>query len=230
MNRAGRTWRNDQRGMANPLLISTILLAVLLAAAAAGFIWAYMQYNDWRNNGQSKINAAVEVAKREQKDADSKAFLEEEKKPNLVYVGPSDMGSVKFNYPKTWAAYRASADGDSTKLQVYFYPTIVPQIKDGVTPYALRLSVTNNSYDKTLESYKSIIDKGVAKASTLTIGKTDNFAGYQGTRIDGQITDTVNGSVAIFKVRDKTMQLFVDSQDYMNDFNSTILTSLTFEP
>lgn len=230
MNKVGQRWRNDQRGAANPLLISTIVLAVLLAATAGGFIWAYIQYNDWHNNTQPKIEAAAAQAKSQQLDEDTKKFREEEKKPNRVYAGPSDMGSVKFSYPKTWSVYRATADGDTNSLLLYFYPLIVPQVKDGVTPYALRVQVSTTSYDKVLENYQGLIKDNKAIATTLVVGRTDKFKGYEGTRVDGQLTDTVNGSVAIFKVRDKTLQVFVDSQDYMKDFEDTILKTLTFEP
>ena len=49
---------SDQRGSANPLLIATVLLAVLLVVAAGGFIWAYMSMTDWRDNTQAKIDSA----------------------------------------------------------------------------------------------------------------------------------------------------------------------------
>lgn len=228
MNNVGGSRISDQRGLANPLLIATILLAVLLVVAAGGFIWAYLGMTDWRDNTQAKINSAVEEAKEQQSKDDEEHFNEEEKKPNRSYQGPSDMGSVRFNYPKTWAGYIAQSDKNG--LQVYFSPLLVPTVNAGVTTYALRVLVTNDSYADVIDDYQSLVEDGVATASTITIGKTDDFAGYDGIRVDGQLSDTINGSVVIFKVRDKTLRLFVDSQDYMNDFNNTVLTSLKFEP
>ena len=58
MNKVGGKWMSDQRGSANPLLIATVLLAVLLVVAAGGFIWAYMSMTDWRDNTQAKIDSA----------------------------------------------------------------------------------------------------------------------------------------------------------------------------
>lgn len=228
MNNVGGSRISDQRGSANPLLIATILLAVLLVVAAGGFIWAYLGMTDWRDNTQAKINSAVEEAKEQQSKDDEEHFNEEEKKPDRSYQGPSDMGSVRFNYPKTWAGYIAQSDKNG--LQVYFSPLLVPTVNAGVTTYALRVLVTNDSYADVIDDYQSLVEDGVATASTITIGKTDDFAGYDGIRVDGQLSDTINGSVVIFKVRDKTLRLFVDSQDYMNDFNNTVLTSLKFEP
>ena len=65
-------------------MIATILLSMLLVVAAGGFIWAYMEMTDWRNNGQAKIDAAVAEAKDQQYQEDEKHFNEEEKKPNRV--------------------------------------------------------------------------------------------------------------------------------------------------
>lgn len=228
MKRVGDKWLADQRGSVNPLLVATILLSVLLVVAAGGFIWAYMEMTDWRNNGQAKIDAAVAEAKDQQYKDDEAHFNEEEKKPNRVYQGPADMGSVRFNYPKTWAGYVAKSDNNG--LEVYFNPLLVSTVNAGVTPYALRVQVTNDAYSDVLEDYQSLVEDGVATASTIILGKTDDFAGYEGVRVDGQLTDTINGSVVIFKVRDKTLRIYVDSQDYMNDFNETILKSLRFEP
>ena len=49
-------------------------------------------------------------------------------------------------------------------------------------------------------------------------------------RVDGQLTETINGSVVILKLRDKTLQMFVDSHDFVNDFNKTVLATLKYEP
>lgn len=219
---------SDQRGSANPLLIATVLLAVLLVVAAGGFIWAYMSMTDWRDNTQAKIDSAVDAAKDQQQKDDQAHFEEEEKKPNRSYQGPSDMGSVRFNYPKTWSGYIAQSNDSG--LEVYFNPLMVSTVNPGVTPYALRVEVSNDNYADVLDDYQGLVEDGVATASTIIIGKTDDFSGYEGVRVDGQLTDTINGSVVIFKVRDKTLRLYVDSQDYMNDFNNTVLTSLKFEP
>ena len=220
---------SDQRGAVNPMLIVTILLSALLIVVAGGFVWAYMQMTDYKNNAQQMVDAAVADAKKVQQDADEKHFKEEDKKPNRSYVGPSELGSVRFNYPKTWAGFTQQSD-DSRGLVVYFYPYIVPVIKDGVSVYALRVKVVTQSYDDVLKNFESRVKDGKATASTIVVGKTDTFSGYDGVRIDGQVTDTITGAAVIFKVRDKTLELFCDSSDYMNDFNNTILKTLQFQP
>ena len=79
-----------------------------------------------------------------------------------------------------------------------------------------------------MQTYNGDIKKGSIKAETITVGKTDSFSGYEGMRIDGQFGETINGSVVIFKIRDKTLRLYVDSQDFMTDFD-TVLNSLKYE-
>jgi len=51
-----------------------------------------------------------------------------------------------------------------------------------------------------------------------------------GTRLDGTLDQDTNGSMVIIKVRDKTLQIYTESNDYLGDFNDTILSSLNFAP
>lgn len=224
MKDVGKKWLTDQRGAVNPLLVSTIILALLLVTATGGFVWAYSRMTYWQNDTEGKLADARTAAKVEQQADDDKKYREEEKKPNRVYQGPTDLGSVKFNYPKTWSVYEAETEN---KLQAYFYPIKVPKVAAGVTPYALRVNVDDTSYADTLKQYESIVKDGKATATAIQLKNGDDQ--YDGTRVDGQITKTVNGSVVIFKVRDKTLQLFVDSGDYKADFDNIILKSLTFK-
>jgi hypothetical protein len=211
----------------NLFLITTIACSVLLVGAIGAFFWAYSQMNDYKDNSDTKVAAAIKTAKAEQKQADQKVFDEELKKPNQTFQGPPDFGSVTFDYPRTWSVYMAETGGGGDEVSVYFYPKTVPTVNKA-TPYALRVVINNKSYDDTLKSFDSKVKKGDLSATALTLAKTDSFAGYQGTRLDGQFEKTINGSVAVFKVRDKTLQLFTDNADFMNDYNNIILPSLRF--
>ncbi len=217
----------DERGESNSFLITTIIFVILAVGLGIGFGWAYMQMVDYRDNVTSKVDVAVKAAKEDQKKADKAEFTEEYKKPNLTYEGPSESGSVTFNYPKTWAAYVEKSGAGGSELSVYFNPKMVPTLNKG-TVYALRVTINNSSYGSVLQSYNNGIQKGLLKAKTVTVGKTDSFSGYEGMRIDGQFGDNINGSVVIFKIRDKTLRLYVDSQDFMTDFD-TVLNSLQYE-
>jgi len=219
-------WKSDERGAVNPFLIGMIIFALLAIGLGGAFFWAFSQMNDYKNNSDQKVAVAVAAAKTEQQKQLQAQFNEDYKKPFLTFQSSSDFGSVSFQYPRTWSQYIAK---NSDSLQVYFYPVAVPPI-DVKTPFALRVTVTNQDYASVLNNYQSLVKSGKLSATTLTIGKTDTFAGYQGTRIDGQFSATINGSVAIFQIRTTTLQIFTDSSDYLNDFNNTILPSLKFQP
>lgn len=217
---------NREAGEANIFLIGMILFAVLAVGMAGAFFWAYSERNDYKENSDSRVATAVEKAKSEQKAADEKHFKEEEKKPNRKYESGADFGTISFDYPKTWSQYIAKDDGE---LAVYFYPDAVPTVSKK-TAFALRVTEINKDYNEVVEKYQKQIDKKGLKATPLTIGKTKNFAGYKGIRFDGQFDDAINGAVVIFKIRDKTLQIFVDHQNFMKDFNQIILKTLQFAP
>lgn len=220
----------DQRGSSSSLIIVIVVLVMLLMVAIGAFVWAFMGYNDYKTNTDAKVASAVKNAKAEQQDADNEAFANEQKKPYLTYKGPSEMGTVEFSYPKTWSGYVNTEASNSRELQVYFYPHIVPKVKDGEAAYALRIKVSTEDYAERIRSYQSLAEEGKVTASAIVLGKTDNFAGFNGLRIDGQLTDTINGSVSVFKVRDKVLEVFADSKDFMNDYNEVILKTLKFTP
>jgi hypothetical protein len=220
---------NHQSGAVNPFLVTTIIFGVLVLGLGAGFGWAFMQYRDYKQNSDDKVAAAVDVAKDEQKDADDKVFAEKYKEPFSTYRTPGELGNVSLEYPKTWAVFNQSDGKGGGQLTAYFYPQVVPPINNQ-TAYALRVTIEDKAYDQVLKSYDSKVKKGELSTSPLVIGQTDSFKGYEGVRINGQFDKTINGSAAIFKIRDKTLTLRVDSQDFMGDFDNIVLTKLVFEP
>lgn len=221
----------NESGEANAFLIAAIFLGVAAVALGVAFGWAFMQMNDYRDNSDQKVNVAVEEARAAQKIESAQVCAEEAKLPHLVFTGPADFGSVKFEYPKTWAVF-VEKDGtgatSTTQYTAYFNPKIVPPI-NAKTPLALRMNIESKAYDQVLKTYDAKIKKGELKASPVTLGQTADFRGYEGMRIDGLFEEGITGSAVIFKIRDKTLTLRVDSQNYMGDFNETILTTLSFE-
>lgn len=92
----------------------------------------------------------------------------------------------------------------------------------GRTAYALRVSVVNASYESTLQTYQQPVKEGTLKASAIKVNEVD------GTRLDGKFSDTTQGSMALFKVRDKTLRVFTESTAFSDDFDKIILPSLKF--
>ena len=96
-----------ESGAVNPLLISNLLTGFMVLALTGLTIWLFMGYSDYKNNSDQKVAAAKVAAKEEQKNADEAEFTEKEKLPTRTYTGPADLGSVSFQYPKTWSVYVA---------------------------------------------------------------------------------------------------------------------------
>src|SRR5512138_3536123 len=117
----------SQSGMVHPLLIITIVLSVLTVGLAAFSVWAFINYQDQKNNVDAKVATAVTAAKEDQSKTDQAAFIEQEKIPTRQLVGPADLGQVKLSYPKTWSVY-VDKDGGGNSYEAYLYPLVVPPL------------------------------------------------------------------------------------------------------
>jgi len=214
---------SNQEGSVNPLLISSVLLG-LLAVGLAGFsVWAFMNYQDQKNNTDSKIQAAVTDAKKVQAEDLEKQFLEREKQPYEKFTGPDDLGHVSFDYPKTWSVYVAKNGASGDAYEVYMNPDVVPTVAND-QPYATRVIVDDREYDAVLASYQTLVKKGDLKSTPITTN------GFTGVRLDGAFSKQRQGSSVIFKVRDKTLIVSSDATSFKADFDNVILKSLDFNP
>lgn len=211
--------RSSEFGAAHPLLITAIVLSVLTVGLGAFSMWAFVNYQDQKNNVDAKIAVAVSDAKREQTQADEAAFAEQEKQPTRQIIGPTDLGQVKFSYPKTWSVYVGKSS--SSTYEAYFYPDVVPPTDSG-TPFALRVSIVDTKYETVLGGFNDRVKNGSLKPSPVTV------AGVDGTRFDGSFTSAVKGSMVLFKIRDKTLQVYTQSQNFQGDFDNIVLKTLEF--
>lgn len=219
--------RNQSGSVAS--FVAIVVLAVALVAAAGFGGWAFMSRQDFKNNSDKKAAAAVEAAKKVQAVELQKTFAEQEKSPTKTYKGPITYGTVTFNYPRTWSGY-VDESVSSEPINGYFYPVVVPGLQSK-TAYALRVELVDTDYTSILQQHDSQIKDGTAKASAYVPPKMVGVANVQpGTRIDGALDQDTNGSMVILKVRDKTLQVYAQSNDFLNDFNNTVLPSLTFAP
>lgn len=212
--------QHNQQGLIHPLLLSTIVLAVFVVGLGAFGIWSFLNYQDQKNNVDAKVTAAVADAKRQQSAEDEQLFAEREKEPTRQLVGPEDLGRVTLNYPKTWSVL-ITKDGSNNQYEVYMNPGVVlaPASKN---IYALRVIVEGKSYESIVAEYQDLVKKGDLKATPIAI------EGKNGTRLDGNFSKDVQGSMVIFKVRDKTLRVFSESRTFQADFDNIILKSLKF--
>ncbi|HEX8390566.1 MAG TPA: hypothetical protein VF597_04045 [Candidatus Saccharimonadales bacterium] len=216
------TRQDKQAGAVNPLLIASILLGLLAAALGGVSVYAYTNYLDQKNNTDAKIGEAVTTAKIEQSKQLEAEFTEREKQPYVKFNGPSDLGSVSFDYPKTWSVYVAK-NGSTGDYESYLNPGVVPTVAND-QPFAVRVDINSKAYEATLKTYEALVKKGTLKSNPITVN------GFTGVRLDGEFTKQRKGSSVIFKVRDKTLLISSDADAFKNDFNDIILKSLDFNP
>ncbi len=207
----------------------TVAFAVtlMLLVAASGFgIWAYLGMEDYKTNADQKIAEAVKVAE-ERKSAEKDAqFLEQEKLPFKLYQGPAAYGSLAIQYPKTWSAFVSEKDSGSTPIEGYFHPNYVPGIHRD-NSYALRVEVSNTSYADELKRFDSAVKQGKA---TVQAYVSQSSPSTVGARIDGEIASKKQGAMVMLPLRDKTLKMWTESEQFKGDFDGIILKNFGFTP
>lgn len=212
----------DQRG--SLLVTAMLVISLMLLLIMSGFaFWAYGERSDYKNKADQKIAAAVEVAKKETATQKDNQFAEDEKKPYKTYQGPGAYGSVTLKFPKTWSAFVQQSS--STPLDGYFHPGYVPGLSDDAS-YAFRLEVSNQPYSEELKSYDSAVKSGSVAVQAYKPAAVPNTVG---ARLEGEIQDKKIGVMVMIPLRDKTLKIWTESQQFVGDFNA-ILSELTFVP
>ena len=170
--------------------------------------------------------AKGEVAKKQTETVKDNEFAEASKSPVKVYQASSTFGSVSFEYPKTYSAYVIDK-GSSSTVDGYFHPNVVPYIDDTAVSFGLRFKVVSESYASVLKSFDTYIKGGKTKVSAFRAAKVQQTLG---TRVDGQLTSRKQGSMIILPLRDKTIEIWTESNDYLADFNKYVVPSISFVP
>lgn len=211
------------------LIIAVAILALALIGALVFGFWAFAERADYKNNSEEKVAAAVEVAKKETTDENNKRFAEESKNPLKTYTGPSSYGSVKVQYPKTWSAYIDALGTAGIPFDAYFHPDFVPatQAGEGKQAIALRVQVSSEPYDQVLGMYDGGIQNNELKASPYALPKMPEQVGM---KFVGKLSDQLNGTEIVLPLRDKTLIITTETDNYLADFNKHILANLTFVP
>ncbi|MEO6760823.1 MAG: hypothetical protein ABI220_00385 [Candidatus Saccharimonadales bacterium] len=218
--------KDTQRGDIN-IWVILLGLAILLFAGALSFaIWAYSGRQDYKDNSDSKIKVAVSEAVKNTQITDSAKYAEAAKQPFNTYVGPEAYGSVQVAYPRTWSSY-ADTTNSSTPLDAYFQLGTVPGITDKAALFALRIKVVGQSYDSVLSSLTNVSSKDAPRVTPYRLPKVQNIIG---SRLDGQIARNKQGSMIVLPLRDKTIEIWTESDQYLADFNNIILPNLSFSP
>jgi len=217
----------NERGAINVLLIPLILTVLLLFGAMGFGYWAFAQRQDYKNNSDQKVAAAVSAAEERTQAADAKQYAEEAKKPLKRYVGPSAFGAVTVDYPKTWSAYVIEPSSNDSNLNGFFQPDFVPNTSETKNSYAMRFQLVQQSYDQVLSQYSSLVQLKTGTISPYSLPKVPNIIG---ARIDGQIAPNKEGVVIVLPLRNMTLKIWTESKSFSPDFNNIILPNMTFSP
>lgn len=216
-----------QAGHINTLLIPLIACILLLLGAIGFGAWAFSGRQDFKNNVDQKITTAVDVAVEQTKSEDEARFAEEEKYPLKPYAGPSQFGSVRLEYPKTWSGYVINQDSGSTPVSWYLHPNVVPSVNERTNAFALRVEVVSTPYDRSLESFDSAVENGKAAVKPYKLPKVQDVIG---ARVDGEISGELQGSMVLLPLRNMTLKIWTESSRFQDDFDKIILPNVSFSP
>lgn len=208
-------------------LIPFVISVVLVLTFVGLFIWAYLGMVDYKNNVTPKIEAAVKVATEQESTRKDTEFIEKEKNPLKTFTGPDTFGGITFTYPKTWSAYVVQAEQNGgVPVDGYFHPDIVPSVT-GKTAFALRVRVLDKTYDTQLKSLEGKIKSGKVKMVAYTAEKQKTVVG---ARLDGEINVGQKDHMILLPLRDKTIEISTESDQFQGDFETIVLKSLNFTP
>lgn len=211
-----------QRSFLIPFVIFILLTVIFFSL----FIWAYLGMLDYKKNVDPKISAAVKSAVQEESSRKDNEFIEKEKSPLKVFNGPDTFGGITFSYPKTWSSYVINNEKSGVNVDGYFHPDTVPDIA-GKTAYALRVRVLDKTYDQHL---KSLEGKVRQNKITLVAYTPLKQKGVLGSRLDGEVNVGQKDHMIILPLRDKTIEISTESDQFNADFEKIILETLSFTP
>jgi len=217
----------NSSGAVNILLVPLILVVILLFGAAGFGIWAFTSRADYKNNSDKKAAAAAQEARQAQEVTDAAKYAEEIKQPYDSYIGPAAFGNITVNYPKTWSAYVVENERGNTPVSAYFQPKTVPSVADPDNTFALRVELVQTTYQSVLDQFKARLDKGVATIQPYTLAKVPSVVG---SRIEGQITERKQGTMVVLPLRNMTLKIWTESNDFKGDLDTHILPNLSFVP
>lgn len=214
---------NKEQGSVS--LIVAIIFGVLFVASSIFGVWSFIGRQDFKDNVDSKIADATAVAVQEAETAKESEFIEREKLPTRTYTGPSTYGSLSFEYPKTWSVY-SEESSSGTVLDVYAHPRVVPGLRSG-QPYGLRIEIISRQYDSEISRIQRAVDNGDLRSRAFRPDKVESVLGI---RVDGLLERDVTGAAVYLPLRDRTIKMYTEVPQLVNDFNNIVLPSLTFNP
>lgn len=203
------------------MVVMVSVLGLLTVVFGGLAMWSYMEYQKVSTDVDGKVSLAVEQAKNLQREEDDKLFNDREKEPNREFVGPEDYGRLTFRFPKTWSMYEETDVTRGDTYKAYLNPDKVPPVSAS-QQFAVRVLIENKDFDRVVDQYKGLVNKGDLRSSTTA------SEGHDGVRLDGNFSKDIRGTAVIYKMRDKTITLRTDADTFKPDFEKIIQT-ITFD-
>lgn len=212
--------------------LTSVFLFLGLAGAVIFAVWAYNSRQDYKTNVDQKISVAVGAAKQQESTIKDKQFVEKEKLPLKTYISSDINGLITIKYPKTWSAYvvdsgTSSSGTSGNPLDGYFHPKVVPDVNNSANNFALRVQLSTQTYNSVLQQYQAQV---VNKQVTVRPYKFKNVPSVVGAKVTGQIQQNKNGTLIVMPLRDKTLELWTESNQFQKDFEKNILPNFKFSP
>lgn len=225
-NRLFSSRHQHEYGAINGAIFAIVALSVLVIVFGSFGIWSYMNYMDQKKDVDQKIDTASAAAVLKNSQNLEAKFEAREKEPMRQFSGPSDYGSLTFDYPKTWSAYQATdiSNGGGVTYAAYLNPVVVPPVtntintKNDSIKFAIRISIEQTTYDQSVDSYQSLIKKGALQSSVYSDGV------HTGTKIVGNFSDSIYGTAVLIKMRDRTLTIRTDGDVFQNDYDALLKT------
>lgn len=192
-----------------------LIIVSLLAVTFIGlFIWMLVMWLGAKSDVDGQIDAAVNTAVSQTEARLAAEYEEQQKYPYSVFTGPSDLGSLSFEFPKTWSVYVAQ-NGIGGDYEAYLNPDLVSPVGTD-TINALRVSIKNQSIDNVSRNYENLLRQNVITVETRPIG------GQPANVYTGALSNNIQGIAAVFKIRDKTAILQTDALVFKDDFTHVL--------
>jgi hypothetical protein len=220
------------RGEMNVLLIPLILVVLILFGVGYFAYYSYTNMTNYRDHSDQISAAAVKAANQQLTETLQKQFAEEEKNPYKTYNGPSTFGSLHIKYPRTWSAYVSVNAQTDPMVNAYFYPDVVPDTGDSgngtnATNFALRVEVTQSSYSDILQNFQAQEQDHSIAVRPYQLKKVPSVVGVV---VTGQIQSQKTGTLIILPLRNQTLEIWTEGNQFQKDFENIILPNLTFSP
>ena len=227
---APQTGYNDAHKGRTKMLIVIGLLSLSLVFALVFAFWAFANMQDYKNNSDQKVAAAVAEAVRVNTEENTAAFAVEQKKDRKTYTGPSSYGTITVEYPKIWSGYIDNDENSNEPVNAMFHPDVVPAVtgsgKDKPA-VALTIQVVNKAYDDVVEESKRYGEEGSSSAVPFALEKLPSIVGM---KITGKISQEFNGTKVILPLRDKTITITAETDQFAQDLETYILPYISFIP